>query len=326
MRIAKAVITAGEGGRPASRSPGPLGVRHLFPVANRPILFHHLEGVQNAGVLEVTILTDPSAQEPIARAVGDGRRWNLNVRVHAAPVGAGLAHALSSCERFAGGEPLLVRDADALLHGRLAQHIAAFGHDGLDAMALQLDAGADRVAPGYLLSPRAQSLLMRRPDRAANPLGEVEASGGRVRVEPVSGCLTRHGDLESLLDCNRQVLQQLEAHASDAVGEDCRVQGPVAVHPTADVRRSTLRGPVIVGPHATIADAYVGPYSSIGAHARIEGSEVEHSIVMPRAEIVFVGTRIESSVIGEGARVARGFSRPSSLQMWIGDRAEVLLS
>jgi glucose-1-phosphate thymidylyltransferase len=145
-------------------------------------------------------------------------------------------------------------------------------------------------------------------------------------VQSVDGCLPCHGDLDALLDCNRRMLEQLDGDAAGALLEDCEVQGHVIVHPSAEVRRSTLRGPLIVGPGARLTDAYVGPYSSIGANVTIEGAEIEHSIVLPGAELAFVGTRIESSVIGEGARIARAFRKPSSLRMSIGNGAEVLLS
>jgi glucose-1-phosphate thymidylyltransferase len=38
-----------------------------------------------------------------------------------------------------------------------------------------------------------------------------------------------------------------------------------------------------------------------------------------------VGTRLESSVIGHGARVVRGFALPSAMRIAIGDGAEMLL-
>jgi glucose-1-phosphate thymidylyltransferase len=167
---------------------------------------------------------------------------------------------------------------------------------------------------------------MESPDAAADPIDGVRVSGGRVRVQSVDGCLPCHGDLDALLDCNRRMLEQLEGDASSALLEDCEVQGRAIVHPSAEVRRSTLRGPLIIGPGARLNDAYVGPYSSIGANVTIEGAEIEHSIVLPGAQLAFVGTRIESSVIGEGARIARVFRKPSSLRMSIGNGAEVLLS
>jgi glucose-1-phosphate thymidylyltransferase len=167
-------------------------------------------------------------------------------------------------------------------------------------------------------------LLIEHPDAAANPINEIRASGGRVRVESVDGCLPCHGDIDALLDCNRRLLEELVGNTTPIELPECEVQGAVVVHPSADVRRSTLRGPLIIGPRAKLDHAYVGPYSSVGADVVIEGAEIEYSMVLPGAELAFVGTRIESSVIGEGARVAREFRKPGSLRLSVGDGAEVL--
>jgi glucose-1-phosphate thymidylyltransferase len=330
MKIAKAVILANGVDH---EQPWPVvspGSKHLFPVANRPILFHHLESLHRAGLIEATIVADPEARAAIKHAVGDGRRWKLSIRYEQCPGAGGLTGALAACRSFIGEEPVLVQQGDALLRGRLSPYITAFSDERLDAMALRLVpahvAPSPELPSGYLLSPRALEVLMESPQAAVNPIDAVGVSGGRVRVQPVDGCLPCHGDLDALLDGNRRMLEQLEGDATLAQLEDCEVQGHVIVHPTAEVRRSTLRGPLIIGPGARLTDAYVGPYSSIGAGVKIEGAEIEHSIVLPGAELSFVGTRIESSVIGEGARIARAFRKPSSLRMSIGNGAEVLLS
>ena len=79
MEIAKALILTG---RNAYDRPWP-SVRscpkHLVPVANRPILFHNLEALRKAGMLEATIAVEPESAEPIMAAVGDGSDWNLAV-------------------------------------------------------------------------------------------------------------------------------------------------------------------------------------------------------------------------------------------------------
>jgi glucose-1-phosphate thymidylyltransferase len=204
MKIAKAVILADS---VAHEQPWPAvaaGSKHLFPVANRPILFHHLESLHRAGLLEATIVADPEARDAIKRAVGDGRRWKLSVRYEQCPGAGGLTGALAACRSFIGEEPVLVQQADALLRGRLSPYITAFSDERLDAMALRVvqaqTATATELPSGYLLSPRALALLMDSPDAAANPIDGVRVSGGRVRVQSVDGCLPCHGDLDALLD------------------------------------------------------------------------------------------------------------------------------
>ena len=329
MEIAKALVPTGRahGDRPWPVAGCP---KPLFPVANRPILFHNLEALRAAGVLEPTILVERDGAAAIERAVGDGSDWGLSVRYAEYVPAIGLSGALKAGDPFVGDEPVLVQLGDALLAGRLHEHIAAFAREGLDALALRLERPAGHAgrwpAPALMLSPRAFSMLQARPEAAADPVAGVRAWGGRVRVERVDGCLPCHGEQGSILDCNRRMLEGLVGDVADGLLCDCRVQGEVVVHSSARVERSTLRGPAIIGPHAEISDAYVGPYTSIGAGAVIEAAEVEHSIVLAGAELRFLGTRLESSVIGEGARVTRGFDVPNALRMTVGDGADVQLA
>jgi glucose-1-phosphate thymidylyltransferase len=211
---------------------------------------------------------------------------------------------------------------------RLQGHVSAFAREGLDALALRLpSAGPKRERmPWYLLSPRAISILGDGGEAAANPLAGVRAQGGRVRIQLVDGCAPCQGDVEALLESNRRMLEDLESAVDQSSLDACSVQGVVQVEPTAKIRRTLLRGPVIIGPGAQVTDAYIGPYTSIGAGVVIEGTEIEHSIVLADAELRFVGTRLESSVIGRRARIVRGFRLPGAIRMSIGDGAEVVLT
>ena len=328
MEIAKALILAGTQSEDP-RWPVSSGSRHLFPVANRPILFHNLEALRSAGIIEAAILAEPEAGAAIASAVGDGRDWGLRVRYANWNPGRGLRGALAVGTSFLGREPVLVEHGDALLRDRMQEHITTFAREELDALALRLEDPVvrirDHATPGYLLSPLAVSILRDAGPRAANPLAHLRARGTRVRIERVDGCLPCHGDLDGLLESNRCILEDLETSVDPASLKDSTVHGAVHVHPTARVRRSLLRGPLVIGPDTTVTDAYIGPYTSIGERVVIESAEIEHSIVLPEAELRFVGSRLESSVIGRGARVVRGFDLPAATRLSLGDGAEVIL-
>jgi glucose-1-phosphate thymidylyltransferase len=328
MEIAKALILAGsaDNDRPWPVMPG---ARHLFPIANRPILFHKLEALRAAGILEATILADPGSGPAIRDAVGDGQLWGLRVHHGAWRTADGVPAALAAGRDFVGDEPVLVEHADALLRERMHGHITAFAHERLDALALRLERSVVRLdghlTPGYLLSPRAVAILADGRAHRDSPVARLRAHGGRVRVQPVDGCLPCHGDVEALLESNRRVLEGLTASVDATSLEQTTVHGPVHVHPSARVVRSLLRGPLVIGPGATITDAYIGPYSSIGAGVTVEAAEVEHSIVLPDAELRYFGSRLESSVIGRGARIVRGFALPAAMRMTVGENAEILL-
>lgn len=326
MEIAKALILAGRGDDDERPWPtAPRQPRQLFPVANRPLLFHNLEALGAAGILEVMILADGESAGAIRAAVAERGDWGLQVHHAEWHEAAGIGSALHAGRDFLGDEPVLVQQAGALLLERMHVHISAFARERLDALALRLGGGVRATAPGFLLSHRAVSMLLDAPAGAANIVAGVRAQGGRVRVQRVDGCLGCHGGVETLLESNRRMLEGLEPCWEKSSLDDCTVQGAVQVHPTARIERALLRGPVVVGPGARIVDGYVGPYTAIGAGAVVEGSEIEHSIVLADAEIRFVGTRLESSVIGRGARVVRRFDTPSALRLSIGDGAVVAL-
>ena len=328
MEIAKALVLAG---RSVDDRPWPSArtmPKPLVPVANRPILFHNLEALRRAGMLEATIAVDPDTASAIRGAVGDGSDWGLSVRYAECPSGIGLDGALARARDFVGDEPVLVQQAGALLRERIPPHIAACAGERLDALALRLpDLQADGgpADGGWLLSERAVAMLA-GDDRVTDPLARVRDGGGLVRVQAVDGCLPCQGGQETLLDANRRMLEELVPDVDPACLQRSRIQGPVVIHPTARIESSLVRGPAIIGPRARLTEAYVGPYTSIGADVVVEGAQIEHSIVFPGAELRYVGTRLESSVIGHRARVVRSFGVANALQLSIGDGAEVALS
>jgi len=331
VEIAKTLILAGRTDRdrpwPSVRS----GPKHLVPVANRPILFHHLETLRSAGMLEATIAVEPESARLIRAAVGDGSDWNLSVRyVEWMPV-TGISGALTAAGDFLADEPVLIRPADALHREQIHPHIAEFADERLDAMALKLSgAPQDRmgkpVRGGYLLSPQAVSLLLDRPLLCGDPVAGVRRHGGQVLIREMDGCLPCHGDQDALLEANRRMLAGMDREVDVAAFPSCEFQGPVKVHPTARLEDTLVRGPAIIGSGANLAHAYVGPYTSVGANVTIEGSQIEHSIVLDDAELLHVGSRLESSVIGRGARITRSFVVPTAMRLSVGDGAEVTVT
>jgi glucose-1-phosphate thymidylyltransferase len=331
VEIAKALVLAG---RTTDDRPWPsvrFGPKELVPVANEPILFHNLRALRRAGMLEAAIAVEPQSAEPIVAAVGDGSAWNLTVRYVDWLPSTGICGALAAAREFLADEPLLVRPGDALHREQIRPHIATFAGKRLDAMALRLSCAAvngrsKAVAGGYLLSPRALSLLLERPRLGADPLNGVRRHGGHVLVREVDGCLACHGDQEALLEANRRMLEDLVRDVDDACYPTCRFQGPVRVDPTARLEHTLVRGPAVIGPGARLEHAYVGPYTSIGANVTIDGSQIEHSIVFDGAQLEHVGSRLETSVIGRGARIARSFGVPTAMRLSVGDGAEVTVT
>ena len=112
----------------------------------------------------------------------------------------------------------------------------------------------------------------------------------------------RGGSLD-LLELNRLVLDHHAPEPEPLDTGNNRIEGRVSIHPTAELTSSIIVGPSIIGAGARISDSFVGPYTSIGAGAEIEGAEVERSIIADGARIMHIGRRIEGSTVGQRATI-----------------------
>lgn len=330
MEIARAIVTATAAADELPWTSVGQGPKPLVPVATKPILFHTLDALRGAGVLETALLTEAQDAAVFRAAVGDGERWGMTITYKECEAGTDACGALRAARHFMDGEPVLLQRADAILRGRLREHIVGFAREDLDALALMLQRPRTteplpRMAGGYLLSPHAASIMLEGPT-APGALARLRRHGSQVRVLDVEGCLACQGSEISLLQANRHALSSIETDIQSSMLHDSEIQGSVIIHPSAVLHNALVRGPAIIGARTRLVDSYVGPYTSIGSDVRIEGTELEHSIVMDAAQLLFVGSRLDTSIIGRGARIVRRFAMPGAVRMSIGDGAQVALS
>jgi glucose-1-phosphate thymidylyltransferase len=148
--------------------------------------------------------------------------------------------------------------------------------------------------------------------------------GERVRHEVLRGWWIDTGKKDPLLECNRMVLDTLDAKVAGDVDADSIVEGRVVVESGASLVNSRVRGPAIIGSGTRIVNSYVGPYSSIASQCEIIDSDLEHSVVLERSRIVGVH-RLTDSLIGRDVEVLRSHVRPAATRMMLGDDSRVEL-
>ena len=136
---------------------------------------------------------------------------------------------------------------------------------------------------------------------------QISAAGGTFHVQLAESWRQYRGGPLELLELNRIVLDRLDSGVRRPSNNGNRIEDRVWIHEAASVRASVIVGPTVIGPRARIADSYIGPYSSIGERARVEGAEVERSIISAGASVQHVGGRLVASVVGRDARVFRDF-------------------
>jgi glucose-1-phosphate thymidylyltransferase len=122
--------------------------------------------------------------------------------------------------------------------------------------------------------------------------------GAKIRVIDVEGWYDA-GQIETLLDTNRVMLEKGRARRPSSLGEGARVIDPVYIEDGV-----------------TITDSTVGPNVSISAGALIEGSELRDSIVGEKSELR--GCVLAGAIIGDAVKLEGLRGRAT-----IGDHSEV---
>ncbi len=196
--------------------------------------------------------------------------------------------------------------------------VAVFGPGGFLSAATSTARGQDHV-PALSDGEPEHELITLADDLAA--------AGLTVAAGLVNGWYECSSDPSGVLELNRSVLdRQARSVHHHGTAHDNRIEGRVVIHPTAEVSSSVILGPSLIGPQARIADAYIGPYTTVGAGAVIENCEILRSIVGPGARLSHVGGRIEGSTIGCDANIFRDFRLPRAMRLHVGEGVEISLS
>ncbi len=322
----------------------------LQRVANQPIVCHVLDALLEAGVVEVAVVAPPDVADEVAVCIDSERPEGVEIRhlVHERPGDALLAAA-----ELVGDAPCILHRADGLLGQPLSSFAEMLSEETSDALLLVQDDGREikrlRLVPQRLVSATEDGLtpapggvagVCLLGPSALRRLANLECSaeldfaamaqrlsrdGGRVHMRVAGKWRHFAGDALDLLDMNRTMLDTLDHEMVMSATDGNRFEGPIVIHPTAQVTSSVIIGPVIIGAEALIADSYIGPHTSIAERVRIEGAELERSIVLADASVLHVGGRLVASIVGRQARIFRDFSMPRALRMQVGDGDEVAL-
>ncbi|MGH2443742.1 MAG: glucose-1-phosphate thymidylyltransferase [Chloroflexota bacterium] len=331
------------------------GAKQLVPLANKPVLFYVIEDLVAAGVTDIGIIVGDTADQ-IRTAIGDGSAFCCTVTYIQQDHPGGLAHAVRTARPFLGDDKFVMYLGDNFIQGGIDSYVRAFresdaaAHLLLHPVANPQQLGVAEIRDGRIISleekprvPKSNLALVgiyffaSRIHEATDAIkpswrGELEitdavshllASGQRVQPHIISGWWIDTGKMEDMLDANRLVLAEMRGRIDGQIADDCVIQGNVTVEAGASVKDSTLRGPLIIGKGACLERAYIGPFSAIGDGCIIRNSEIEHTIVMERSQILDVPHRIEDSLIGRDVLLTRSTTKPKAYKLMLGDHSRV---
>ena len=110
--------------------------KHLLPVGDKPVLFHVLNYVKEAGIKDIGIVISPDSGPYIEEAIGTGSEWGGQITfiVQAEPLG--LAHAVKVAQGFLGDSPFLMLLGDNLVQEGVKDFLNEFHTSNSDASIL----------------------------------------------------------------------------------------------------------------------------------------------------------------------------------------------
>jgi len=329
--------------------------KQLVPVANKPVLHFGVEAIVAAGIRELGVVVGETRSE-IEESLGDGSRFGARITYIPQEAPRGLAHAVLISESFLKGEPFVMYLGDNLIADGITALVEDYQRRGCNSQILLAKVGnPEQFGVAELDRGRVVRLTEkpRQPKsdlalvgvymfddtifdavKAIKPSGRQELEitdaiqwlidhGHSVHPHLVTGWWKDTGKIEDMLEANRIILDTYTAKGLESVDSGSRVEGKVVVEPGARVVNSTVRGPAIVGAGTEIRDAFVGPYTSIGAGCYVERCEIENSIVLQGSRIERIPGRIADSLIGTNVRIHPGAERPRVHRFLIGDNSEI---
>lgn len=327
------------------------GSRYAMPLANRALVRYAADTLVACGIKDIAVAVSPKTIEDVSEQIGEGDRFSARFRYLELDESDTALETLVAARAVLGAErPMIVHSGDALVTAGLGEALADFNRNSPDVLLVSEPshsfpeatvvgarsavprsqfAGLDNVSPAAILAPGALRELggfHADTDTIGGTVAALAEAGVDVADRALGGCWCYTGDCDHLLEANRMILDELPHRPVETELPTVRIEGRVAIHPSARLERTTVRGPAVIGGGAELIDTFIGPYSAIGAGARLEGAEVDHSIVLSGAAIHHLGHRIEASVIGAGAQVARDFGMPTAVRLQVGRYSTVMLA
>jgi glucose-1-phosphate thymidylyltransferase len=329
--------------------------KQLVPVANKPVLFRVVEAIKAAGIHDMAIVVGDTAGE-IRAAVGDGSKWDVNITYIAQEAPLGLAHAVKISRDFIGDERFVMFLGDNVIQGGISKLIQQFEESDCNA---QIVLTRVQNPQQYGVAVLKNGTVVRLVEKPRDPPSDLALVGiymfdenvfeavnairpswrNELEITDAIQYLVDHkyqvcpyvhggwwidtGAAGDMLDANRLVLDEMEAHIDGYVDRDSKLIGKVTIEKGAEVMGSVIRGPAIIGEETRVVNAYVGPFTSIYHHVLVEKSEIEHSIVLEHSRIVDIPQRIESSLIGRNVEIIRSPLLPRAYKMTLGDHSKV---
>ena len=333
--------------------------KHLLPVGNKPILFHVLDYIKEAGIKDIGIVVSPDSGPYIEEATGSGSKWGAKITFIIQPEPLGLAHAVKVAQGFLGDSPFLMFLGDNLIQEGVKDFLGEFHASNSDASILLKEVPDPKAFGVAELDSSGRVVnLVEKPKKPRSNLaiigvylftaeihkaiaqtkpswrGELEITdaiqkllemGKRIRSHLLRGWWLDIGSNDGLIEANRVVLDAfLKRDIKGEVDSQSHIVGKVQIGEGTKLESSLVRGPVFIAANCRIKNSLIQPFTNIRAGTVIEDSSLEHSVILENCQILKI-EHLADSVIGRNTVLAGRGKSQEKIRLFIGDDCKVEL-
>ncbi|MFW9801847.1 MAG: bifunctional sugar-1-phosphate nucleotidylyltransferase/acetyltransferase [Candidatus Thorarchaeota archaeon] len=316
--------------------------KHLLPIAGKPLVFHTLEALRNAGIKE-TLMIVGYRGEDLKKGI-DSVDWSpMSISYVEQKERRGTAHAAGHAKEFAGDDQLIVMNGDIMMgpdaFQGLIQHHKKGGFE-LTLTVFPIDdpspygvvAVTDGKATELIEKPSKDQLVSNLVNvgmYAAGPSlwesientklsqrNEYEITDsitmlikkGNVGAFSIPSWWLDVGKPWDLLKANKKLLGLIHEQIAGDVEKGATLKGEVIVEKGATIRNGAyVEGPVFIGEDSVIGpNCFIRPHTSLGKGVKVgNGCEVKNSLIMDGSSIGHL-SYVGDSVIGRRVNFGAG--------------------
>ncbi len=358
MKIKKAILTGG--GRATRLYPITTTInKHLLPLANKPMIFHAIEKVVEAGVEEIFINVNPGDTE-LQKFIGDGGHWGIKIKFFEQTGGPqGIAHVVKEAEKFIGNDPFIFYLSDNIIFGSIKEMVDEFNtgdHDCMLALSKVPDPNrfgvpvfcdkgnlidvlekpenppSDFAVTGiYMYGPKVFFKAFDNIEKSAR--GEYEISSihsyflknnHKVGHKEITGWWKDTGLVGDLLLANKMLLERIDSSEFGVLSsefDNADISGKAKIGVGTVVGENVkVVGPVIIGENCVLENCEIGPYVTLGSGCEIKNAKIKDSIILENCDIN-CDILITDSLIGKGVKIIKKHSEEAEgYKMIVGDK------
>jgi glucose-1-phosphate thymidylyltransferase len=108
--------------------------KHLLPVGDKPMIYHPIEKLTGAGIVEILIVTGTEHMGDVVNLLGSGHEFGCRFTYKVQDTAGGIAQALGLAENFTGGDSMMVILGDNVFSADLGPVARSYAGTGAKIM------------------------------------------------------------------------------------------------------------------------------------------------------------------------------------------------